>query len=205
MIVMVFFAAIGFAWLHYEIASAESRRITVERLREFPGYVVYSSDPDETVSTDQSSTNAEVFKAWLTKQLGVDFTHQVDLICVEGGNEYTDADLVATCRLNDLTSLRLGRTTVTDKGIEHVAQLEQLERLSISSPHLTDRAMTHIAKLSNLKRLALYDAAVTDQGIAQLAVLTSLEHVDLNYTQVTEKGVADLREVLPKCEIFFDE
>jgi hypothetical protein len=71
----------------------------------------------------------------------------------------------------------LGRTKVTDAGLQHLAGLKQLRALDLNNTQVTDAALKHLAGLKQLREL------------------------DLFLTKVTAKGKADLKKALPDLEI----
>ena len=197
LIVLLLFAAVGCAAFHYRLLRAERRTAAVARLKEFSGYVQYENHQ----SIKSTSTESSRVSEWLTMQLGLDFFHDVDTVCIEGRREFSDDDLASTCQLRNVRSLRLGRTTVTDQGLQPLWKLKELRSFSISSPHISDKGMDHLVQLRQLERLILYDVDLTDAGLASLAALENLEVLDIRNTRVTDQGIAKLRAALPNCDI----
>ncbi len=199
LIVLFLLAGVAFAAFHYRLRNAERQAATVARLKQFGGYIRYV-DHQQVVSARQE---ANLLTAWLTAQLGLDFFHDVETVCIGRRGEISDDDLESICYLRNIRSVRLGRTAVTDDGLQPMTRLSQLRRFSISSPHITDQGMDHLSRLHQLETLTLVDVGLTDSGLAKLASLRSLEFLALKKTKVSRHGVASLQSALPDCTIEF--
>ena len=91
---------------------------------------------------------------------------------------------------------------VAGSGAKCVLQAdEDVVTLGLCRSPVTDAGVRELARLSNLARLDLRETRVTDVGLKELAGLKRLRSVELQGTQVTESGVAELQKALPKCEI----
>lgn len=199
LIVLFLIAGIGFSVFHYRLRSAERQTATVARLKEFGGCVRYKNHHDVV----SSPKDVNFVSAWLTRQLGLDFFHDVETVCISGRGEFSDDDFGSICDLRNVRSVRLGKTVVTDDGLQAISRLGGLRRLSISSPHITDQGMNHLCELDSLETLTLMDINLTDAGLAQLASLRNLEYLSVRKTKVSQQGVASLRSALPDCKIQF--
>jgi Leucine-rich repeat (LRR) protein len=100
-----------------------------------------------------------------------------------------------------ITWLNLGRTGVTDAGLQVVANMPHLTRLHLENTQITDAALGHLKDLQYLEYLNLYGTQVTDEGIQQLAGLPRLRSLYLWQTRVTNVGAEQLKQALPKLEI----
>jgi hypothetical protein len=76
-----------------------------------------------------------------------------------------------------VVAVELGRTEVTNAGLEHLKGLSQLQVLSLENTQVTDAGLQHLKGLSQLQQLLL------------------------NRTKVTSKGVKKLQQALPNCNI----
>ncbi len=197
LIVSLLFAGIAFSAFHYRLRDAELQTATVARLKEFGGYVRYENH-HQVVSAPQE---VNFVTAWLTKQLGLDFFHDVETICIAGRGEISDDDFGSICHLRNIRSVRLGKTLVTNDGLQPISRLGELHSFSISSPFITDQGMDHLSQLHQLERLTLFDMDLTDAGLAKLASLRNLEYLGVKRTKVSQQGVASLRSALPDCKI----
>ncbi|MEM1069074.1 MAG: hypothetical protein AAGG48_23125 [Planctomycetota bacterium] len=197
-------SSLVFAKLFYDVRQARARRDAVERLVHFPGFVLYENEERasrNSMPTFEHSADEGRLKVWLTEQLGIDYFHDVQLVCLSGREEFSDEDFEAACRLSKLKSLRLGKTAVTDEGFRAVTHLTSIESFSISSPHLSDDSMLPLSQLRTLKTLVLFETEITDDGLHLLTRLSNLEKLNLRKTQVTEEGIKRFQSALPNCEV----
>ncbi len=112
-----------------------------------------------------------------------------------------DDELRILKELNNVVSLHLGSTDVTNKGLSHVADLNSLQRLHLEKTSITDLGLAHLKGLKNLSYLNLYQTAVSDEGLKHLEGLKNLKQLFLWQSKVTPNGVNLLREVLPSVLI----
>jgi internalin A len=96
-------------------------------------------------------------------------------------------------RPEDVFSLDLAASKVTDAGLQELAAFKNLDRLFMQSTHVTGDGFQALAGLTKLKYLALDESSVTDAGLRGLAGLTSLEHLGLRSTLITDAGLKELR------------
>lgn len=103
--------------------------------------------------------------------------------------------------MEDLVSLDLSATKVTDAGVPALGKAIHLRMLRLSETAVSDESMELIGTLPELESLNLYGTAVTDEGLKKLGGLKTLRKLYLWQTKVTEKGVEDLKKSLPECEM----
>jgi len=94
--------------------------------------------------------------------------------------------------------LDLGRTKITDTGLDRLKRLAGLERLHLEGTQLGDAALARLAGAQKLSYLNLYGTKVTDKGLAQLKPLAALKKVFLWQTGVTEQGHKELKKARPE-------
>ncbi len=116
------------------------------------------------------------------------------------GTQVTDRGLAYLRKLPRLRSLSLSKTSVTDGGCEILAEITTLESLSLSDTAVTDQGIRCLRNLTNLEWLDIRNTAVTDLGLATLERFDRLATLNIAETKVTEQGVATLREKLPSLE-----
>ncbi len=88
-----------------------------------------------------------------------------------------------------------------DSGLESLRGLEQLASLDLSGTSVTDRGMAVAASLPALKILRLRGTGLTDESVPRLCLLTGLAELDLRDTSITDAGVRAVRSAVPKCHI----
>jgi hypothetical protein len=114
--------------------------------------------------------------------------------------DFADADLdvLLAWPPGTLQSLDLGRSRVTDAGLEKVARLEGLNDLSLLGLSVGDAGLIHLARLPSLKYLNLGQTQATDASLPVLEALPVLESLNVQGTGFTEAlvPVAASREAL---------
>jgi Leucine-rich repeat (LRR) protein len=119
--------------------------------------------------------------------------------------EISQQDLDAMSKIVDLKDLTLAEFDIEDAGLVAIAHQDKLLGLELFDTAITDAGLMHLKNLSALKTLTLRKTAITDAGLVHLEGLKKLESLDLRITKVTEAGVKRLQEVLPKCDIRFQD
>lgn len=112
-----------------------------------------------------------------------------------------DSELAVLADLENLVSLHLGGTDVTDAGLSHLAGLSALKRLHLEKTKVSDAGLAHLSDLENLSYLNLYQTGVSDTGLSRLEGLKNLKNLYLWQTEVTPDGAAALKKALPECDI----
>jgi uncharacterized membrane protein/mono/diheme cytochrome c family protein len=114
----------------------------------------------------------------------------------------TDKDLSMLLPLKQqLIWLKLGRTAITDNGLQVVGQLKQLRELNLNSTGITDAGLRSLYALDSLRLINLVGTKVTAKGISGLAGLKKLREVYLYQTDVDKKDWSDLQRKLPHVKL----
>jgi mono/diheme cytochrome c family protein len=126
----------------------------------------------------------------------------LDVGFTSGADKITDAELpLLTPLAQQIYSLNLAGTKVTDAGLAPLAGLTNLRRLHLEKTGITDAGLVHLKGLANLEYLNLYGTQVTDAGLANLEGLKNLKNVYLWQSKATDAGVAKLQAAIPACKI----
>lgn len=111
---------------------------------------------------------------------------------------FSDQDLELLLPLSEqITWLDLGRTNVTDAGLETIGQLKNLKKLHLEKTSVTDAGLTHLRELNQLEYLNLYGTSITDSGLSHLHGLTNLRSLYVWQTNVSQEGVANIQSSIP--------
>ncbi len=92
-------------------------------------------------------------------------------------------------------NLALGRTAITDAGLERLDKYTALEWLDLSFTKTTDTGLMHLAGATELKRLNLEGTGITDTSAEIVAGFSELEELDLSGTKITDAGVEQLAQL----------
>ena len=98
----------------------------------------------------------------------------------------------------NLSTLSLSHTKVTDTGMRGLRRLKSLCFLRLDGLPISDVGMKEVGRLGSLRNLSLYRCRVGDQGLAELEELRDLVLLSLDATDVTSKGVRRSLPKLPK-------
>jgi hypothetical protein len=89
---------------------------------------------------------------------------------------------------DDLYSLDLGWTQVTDAGLLHIRGLTGLQHLSLGHTQITDPGLENIRGLTVLQGLDLSNTPITDGGLLHLGGLAKLQELNLKSTKTSLSG-----------------
>ena len=116
--------------------------------------------------------------------------------------EFNDAGLALLAPIaENIASLDLARTAVTDAGLAQVAKMTQLKELRLDNTGITDAGLDHLKNLAQLEYLNLYGSKITDNGLQKLTGLKNLKALYVWQTGVTKAGVAQLRGKAPQLYV----
>lgn len=102
---------------------------------------------------------------------------------------------------DQLISLRLSYTNISDKEIINISKLRELNWLYLDHTNISDSAAVEITKLSNLRYLNLVATSITDNALASLIALKNLKRIYLFETKVTKEGIINLLKQLPEAKV----
>ncbi|MBV09400.1 protein kinase [Rubinisphaera sp.] len=104
-----------------------------------------------------------------------------------------------------LTALDFGYSNVDDKALVCASKLQNLNTLYLYETHITDDGMKHLVSLAHLENLNISSTDITDKGIVFLKSCPRLVSLNVKKTKVTQAGIDELLTALPKCKIEWDE
>ena len=105
----------------------------------------------------------------------------------------------ALTRLRETDQLHLLTKATADR--KRPNSPEEVATLDLSHTPVTDAGLRELAPLKNLTTLNLSHTPVTDAGLRELAALKHLTTLRLSHTPVTDGGIAELEQALPKCKV----
>lgn len=97
--------------------------------------------------------------------------------------------------------LGLGKTQVTDGGLEQIKGLKNLRKLDLHGTGITDAGLAHLAGLQDLRYVNLYDTKITDAGLDHLKGLKNLKKLYVWQTGVTPEGASSFAAAVAGVEV----
>ena len=126
----------------------------------------------------------------------------LDVSFLSGADKITDAQLADLKPIaQQVYSLNLANTKVTDAGLAALAELPNLRVLHLEKTGIGDAGLAHLKNLQSLEYLNVYGTQVTDAGLAHLQGLKNLKSLYLWQSKVTDAGADSLRKALPTCKV----
>lgn len=93
------------------------------------------------------------------------------------GTRVSDAGMSAIAGMRNLTRLDLANTAVTDAGARQLSGLTRLEYLNLRRTRVGDSTLRALQEMPSLRRLYLWEASVTDAGIDALRAVNPMVRV----------------------------
>ena len=118
----------------------------------------------------------------------------------QGRTGTADVQKLLGCAEN-VASLNLGRTRITDEALAVITNMPRLVKLDLRQTNITDAGLAHLASLEHLRSLNLFSTKITDASALKIAGLKKLETVYLWQTQLTTAGVERLRGLRPDLRV----
>jgi uncharacterized membrane protein len=114
----------------------------------------------------------------------------------------TDKDLQEISSIQEqLVSLKLANTQVTDEFVMDLADYPRLINLQLGHTKITDKSLEALQNSPRLETLNIYATAVTDAGILKLAKIKTLRNLYVWQSKVSPAGIAQLKKLRPKLHI----
>lgn len=111
---------------------------------------------------------------------------------IDVASNFDDAQLAQFQRFAPfIVEAELGRTAVTDTGIETVRQFKNLRALHLEGTAVTGRTLAELSSLSQLTYLNLSGTKVTSDALSPLKSMPNLRHLFLFNTPAEPASVAD--------------
>lgn len=122
------------------------------------------------------------------QELNPDDIHTLDL----SRSEVTNISLSHLEQLTGLKVLELTATNVTDPGLVHLKKLPNLQGLGLSHCQISGEALVFLENLKQLRELWLSGADIHDHQLNYLANFKDLVQLGLSGTRITDEGLSKL-------------
>jgi Protein of unknown function (DUF4240)/Leucine rich repeat/Leucine Rich repeat len=120
-----------------------------------------------------------------------DDLHTLDL----SRSEITDISLSHIEHLSGMKVLELTSTNITDAGLIHLKALTSLQGLGLSHCHISGHGISDLASLQGLRELWMSGADLSDAELEHITVLNNLVQLGLSGTKITNEGLMRLAKI----------
>lgn len=111
------------------------------------------------------------------------------MVQLKSGPTARSLDSLTTLQPDDLDSLWLTSSRLTDDSLAPLSHLTGLQILRITKADITDEGLKHLTDLDQVTDLQLGDVPITDAGLEHLKEMDKLQRIFLHGTNVTADGV----------------
>lgn len=112
------------------------------------------------------------------------------------GSLVTDDSFKYICHLNGLKELDLAGSNTSDKNIAMVAKaIPDLQSLNISFTRVSDNCVESLLKMKQLRTLILWKDKITDAGLEKLSKSRSIRFLELRETPTSDLGLKHLSKM----------
>ncbi len=119
--------------------------------------------------------------------------------------DVTDQDLAFLAAMPTAKRLSLGRTSVTDAGLEHLAGHVDLDWLDLAGTATGDKGLAHVSRATKMKQLSLAQTRITDRSMPLIGSFRELEILDLSGTPVSDAGAEHLTGLARLRELWLEQ
>lgn len=130
--------------------------------------------------------------------LQADDLHTLDL----SRSEISDISLSHLKKLTQLKVLELTATSITDDGLQFLTPLAELRGLGLSHCHISGAGIKHLRNLTDLRELWMSGADLGDVDLPNLYNMAKLVQLGLSGTKVTDTGLPHLKRLSSLLRIY---
>lgn len=159
-----------------------------------------TSNPPAPVATVRIDAAESEVDERLRRRL-VEQRDQIVGIVLRGASGVDSSLLAAAAACPNLKSLDLGYSDVVVSDLSMLVDAEQLETLHLVGTSLTDAAAPAIARLAALKNLNIGETAITDQTLVALAGSPHLATLHIGATQATDAALGAIAQGFPAATL----
>ncbi len=91
-----------------------------------------------------------------------------------------------------IQDLNMADSQLTDEGAEYLTAFPELGQLNIGRTGISNVGLQKVGQVNGLKHLSMVGVRIGSDGLAAIAGLTDLEHLDLSGTSITDKSFEHL-------------
>lgn len=110
------------------------------------------------------------------------------------GSKVTDASLREIAKLKHLTRLHLDHTDVSDAGLAHLKSLAHLEYVNLIGTKVTDNGLKAVASMKSMRSLYVWKSHVTDSMARQLEIANPRIQINNGISEVAVAQFLQIRK-----------
>ena len=188
--------------LSWWIDQGASETALLDELEVTPEVAVQFLEVDELDFLTREAVEPELAALEDHTTLSVFFLAQDEHRLGVRANNATDGDLESLVSMKaNIVELNLGKSKITDGGLDLIGQMTNLTHLYLNNTSITDAGIEKLVNLYQLEYLNLYGTEITDASLLVLRRLKALKKVFLWETQVTKEAVTALyQSVFPAVQ-----
>jgi hypothetical protein len=181
-------------WLGYHAKRATDQRAAVRMIRKLGGSVMYDYQFAARQAGFQGTAQPGGW-LWLRRLIGDEYFQNVISVYLDR-TQVTDDDLILIGRLKEVTLISLGSTRISDAGLEHLRGLPLLHNLNISDTRITAAGLRVLQDPPSLDMLNLNNLkTVDDRALEYVRGLTKLQWLDLGGTSIGPSAPSRLSDL----------
>jgi uncharacterized membrane protein len=140
-------------------------------------------------------------KGLSVRALSISNPHLLEVSAINAPN-FGDEDALLLAMLKEqIVTLKLGNTKITDKALTTIAGLKNLQKIQLQNTAISDISLSTLSKLPMLEYINLTGTKISDGGLTTLMSCKNLKQIYLWQTQVTEAGAAKFKQLRPQTEV----
>jgi hypothetical protein len=173
-------------------------RIGVSILLVLIGEQCHANDPDEKLVR-----LIHELGGWYTRQ---DQNERGPIVSIGlSGDRVTNTVLKELAALDQLNTLNLTDSLVTDDGLANLVKMKRLEDLSLNHSKVTSECWKHIVAHEDLRVLSLSGTRLGNSGLTNVKKLKKLAVLQLDQTGVTDEGLREIGEAAELLHLVLGE
>lgn len=181
--------------LKWWIESGLPGETSISAIEDAPEVVLQALQPLRTANSGPPPSAPVDFDGWNEHQLNtinaqipgriLPLSRQakdgLSLITAGVGADFDDQALATIAPLaNSLREADLGRTQITDSGLQHLAKWQNLRSLKLDHTRIDGTGLQHLEALAHLETLNLYQTELSGQGLNSIAKIPNLRQLYLS-------------------------
>lgn len=183
LLVIVTVAGVLFAWMASLESRARNRRRSQESIRAKGGTVTW--DVEST-----SHQHSPLAPQWLVHKLGYEYFGTSVSVNIPHSS---DANLKILNEFDEVRSLQLKKSQLTDGGMRFISQLGSLDYLLLDAPLVSDVGIEYLSNLKHLEMLLIGELGVGVTSLSPVGSLNKLRGLVVEDPEFCDTMLMDIR------------